>query len=198
MASLLSAEDDPSGLSLNNNQTQQVFDSENPNDYVETIIVPDEQLSKKIREKLNDGWFSHVYHKVSFSIDKGHVRLYGVVENVHDRDRIADEIRKIRGVREVKNGIRIAFHQKTPEEVQQVRDAMENNKHDYGATDDDRAINAQIREKLNLPYFKTVDGVVTITGTVERPEDAQAIIDQLHSIDGIRGIKNYLQVRTTY
>lgn len=75
---------------------------------------------------------------------------------------------------------------------------------DTASTAQDRQINTKIRDTLNGGWFskgnpslvlRTNNGVVTISGNVEKAEDAQKIIDQIKEVDGVRSVNSHLIVR---
>ena len=43
--------------------------------------------------------------------------------------------------------------------------------------------------------LKTTNGVVTITGNVDKVDDVQKIVDEIRTIDGVRSIDNQLTLK---
>lgn len=75
---------------------------------------------------------------------------------------------------------------------------------DYAATESDRQLNAKIRDKLSGGWFgpdyslvviKTSNGVVTLIGSVDKPDDAQKANDTIRKIDGVRSVNNQLNIK---
>ncbi len=76
---------------------------------------------------------------------------------------------------------------------------------DFASNPQDRQLNAKIRDKLNNGWFskgyqtlviRTTNGVVVISGTVDKFEDIQKINDQIRDIDGVRSVNNQLTVKS--
>lgn len=75
---------------------------------------------------------------------------------------------------------------------------------DYAATESDRALNAKIRDKLSGWFtndyeglsIRTTNGVVTITGTVDKVDDIQKINDKLKDINGITSVNNQVTAKS--
>lgn len=67
----------------------------------------DEQLNKKIREKISEGWFTNSYKNIQLDTQNGEVTINGSVEKPKEELKLTDEIRKIQGVRNVKTHIQI-------------------------------------------------------------------------------------------
>jgi osmotically-inducible protein OsmY len=78
---------------------------------------------------------------------------------------------------------------------------------DSATTDADKALNTKIRDKLNNNWFsknfdsivlRTNNGVVTVTGNVEKANDVQKVTDEIKKISGVRNVDNQLNVRNQY
>lgn len=67
----------------------------------------DEQLNKKIREKVSEGWIRDSYKNVSLNTDNGLVTLEGSIKNMEDQNKLVNEIQKINGVKSVKANLTI-------------------------------------------------------------------------------------------
>lgn len=74
-----------------------------PQDIANTF--KDREINDKIRAKIT-GWFVDDYKNVILNTDNGVVTLSGFVEKQETANDLADQVRKIDGVREVKNNIR--------------------------------------------------------------------------------------------
>lgn len=75
---------------------------------------------------------------------------------------------------------------------------------DTAVTAQDRQINAKVRDKLSNGWFskgyeaivvETSNGVVVISGTVDKFDDVQKINDELKSVDGVRRVDNRVSVK---
>lgn len=64
----------------------------------------DKEINNKIRGKI-EGWFADDYKGVVLKTDNGVVVLSGTIDKVETGKDLADQVRKIDGVREVKNNL---------------------------------------------------------------------------------------------
>lgn len=184
--------------------------------------IMDDEIAKNVHHVLAGNWLSHGYPDVSFDVNNGTVNLRGVVDTQEEKGKVEHAIRKIEGVKAVKSeitvGLPAAKNGKSPS-------AMNNHKHhnnniaaanapatkapvakDSAATDKDRIINSQIRDKISRWNPKgyetfviaTSNGAVVLTGNVERVEDIQKISSDIKTIDGVKSINNNLSVKKQY
>lgn len=72
-----------------------------------TALGSDEEISRKIQEKLNSDTWSKKIEASNFQVSSGAVTIQGEVKTQSDRDRIANEIRRISGVRSIDNQITV-------------------------------------------------------------------------------------------
>ena len=174
----------------------------------------DQEIAQKVHDSISAGWFSKGYQDVSFDVRNGVVSLRGSVNAQDDRSKIEDSIRKINGVRQVNNQINVkngstTSSANTPygttntQNISSDSTAGKNFPQDTAASNEDRQINNKIRERLSNGWFsktydtlviRTNNGVVTITGTVERQDDVQNVGDQVKGIAGVRSVNNQLRV----
>lgn len=70
-------------------------------------IVSDQDLTKKIRDKIGSGWFSRGYEDVQVAVNNGNVTLAGTVRTIDDKQKVEKEVRKIDGVKNVDNRISV-------------------------------------------------------------------------------------------
>lgn len=75
---------------------------------------------------------------------------------------------------------------------------------DTASTEQDKQINAKIRDKLknlNLNGYETIilrtqNGIVMITGSVEKVDDLMKIRDQVKSVEGVKTVNNQVTAKT--
>lgn len=180
-----------------NNQGQQV----NQNQGYQRGTA-DQDIVKKIHDILSSGWFSKGFENVSFSVINGNVTLKGTIDTIENKNKIEDDITRINGVRQVNNQITIATANPNIYSESQLQNSEKQFPQDYAATNSDRQLNVKIRDKLNGNWFsnativiKTANGIVTLSGTVDKFEDIQKINDQIKNIDGIRSLINQLSIK---
>lgn len=77
--------------------------------------------------------------------------------------------------------------------------------HDSATTETDKQLNGQIRKILSGNWYSkgyrsitlnTNNGVVTISGNVEKPEDIQKVIDEIKKIEGVKSVNSHIIVRS--
>lgn len=66
----------------------------------------DEQLNRKIRDKVSKGWLWNSYKDVILNTSNGVVTLDGTVSNPNEQQKLINEITKIDGVKAVKSNLR--------------------------------------------------------------------------------------------
>jgi osmotically-inducible protein OsmY len=168
--------------------------------------VSDQEIHKEIHNELRPGWFSKGFPNVSFDVNNVNVILRGSVDSLENKNKIEKGVREIEGVRQVNNQITIAKETKDQDTYSdsQLIDSEKKYPRDSAATPQDRQLNAKIRDKISNGWFtkdyetvvlKTANGIVIITGTVDKPEDAQKVSDKIKDIAGIRSVNNQLSVK---
>lgn len=165
--------------------------------------VSNQEINKKIEDTLSGGWFSKGFQNVSFDVNNGNVNLRGSVDSLENKNKIEDSVRKIDGVRQVNNQITIAKEDANSYSDSDSQNYQKKYSQDFASTSQDRELNAKIRDKLSGWFSKgydklvirTTNGVVVISGTVDKPEDVQKINDQIKNIEGVRTVNNQLTVK---
>jgi osmotically-inducible protein OsmY len=180
---------------MNNNYENQRRDQKPNSDF---------EIGKRIHEKLNSGWFSKGFNGVSFRVINGDVILRGNVDTIDDKNKVEDSIRKIDGVKRINNQIRIFKEVSDNYSDSQLQDSEKKYPQDSASSSQDRQLNAKIRDKLGSGWFsngyenlliRTANGVVTVSGSVDKDEDIQKINAQIKDIEGVRSVNNDLNVR---
>lgn len=167
-----------------------------------------QDINQQIREALSSGWFSRGYENVSYDVNNGVVNLRGTVETAKNKTDVEDRIKKINGVRQINNNITVSNNSDVKSNYNYSEDKLKESEkkfpQDSAATLEDRQLNARIRDKLNNGWFskgyetlilRTSNGVVVISGTVDKSEDVQKIGDQVKEVEGTRSVNNQLSTR---
>jgi len=164
----------------------------------------DQEITKKVRDILSSGWFSKGFQEVSFDVYNGNVNLRGTVDTLENKNKVEDSVKELDGVIQVNNQITVTKKTTSPYSDSQLQASENKYPQDSAVTNQDRQLNAKIRAKLNGGWFskgietlviKTANGVVVISGTVDKFEDIQKVNDQLKDIDGIKTVNNQLTVK---
>lgn len=105
-------------------------------------------------------------------------------------------MRKIDGVRQINNQITIVKENPDAYSDSQLQSSEKKYSQDFASNSQDRQLNAKIRDKLSNGWFskgyetlvlKTSNGVVTISGTVDKLEDVKKTSDQITAIPAGNG-----------
>lgn len=72
----------------------------------------DQQLNKKIRDHVSNGWIWDSYKDMTLNTSNGVVTLEGTVKTMKDQQKIMTAIQKIPGVRSVDSNLRIQEEEK--------------------------------------------------------------------------------------
>jgi osmotically-inducible protein OsmY len=205
-ASMLSA----AQTNQNNYQYQQ--DQQDSNFQQTPRTVMDDEIARDIHGVLNPSWISSGYPDVSFDVKNGIVNLRGVVDSNKEKIKIEQSIKSIDGVKRVNNTISIGLNPPASKSLTAANNSNAKNSaassnspgsKDTGTNENDRQINKKIREKINKwspKGYETIviassNGVVTVTGNVERVQDIQKISNDVKSIEGVKGINNQVSIK---
>lgn len=162
-----------------------------------TTSVSDQDLAKKIRDKIGGGWFSKGYDQVVVQVNNGVVTLQGSVKTFEDKEKVEKEVRNIEGVRSVNSQISV-MEPKTKDSKQK-----EFPKDRYATSSDDQ-LNKKIRDNVSRGWLwdsykdvslNTSNGVVTLEGTVDSVKDEQKLINEVQKIDGVRSVRSNLTIK---
>ncbi len=164
----------------------------------------DQEIDKKIRDTLSSGWFSKGFQDVDFKVNNGNVLLTGSVNTLENKNKVEDSVKKIDGVRQVNNQITIVKESTGNYSDSQLQNSEKKYPQDFASNPQDRQLNATIRDKLGSGWFskgyetlviRTTNGVVVVSGTVDKAEDIQKISDQIKDVEGVKSVNNQLSVR---
>ncbi|MGK5594467.1 MAG: BON domain-containing protein [Parachlamydiaceae bacterium] len=92
----------PKNLYYNQGQPQ---NTDSKNDTYTT--EGDRRLGHRIRDAIKGGWFSKGYEQVQLNVSNGIVTLRGFVATFEDRKNVEDTVKKVNGVKGVKNNLNI-------------------------------------------------------------------------------------------
>ena len=175
------------------------FDDQDNNSQVNAA---DRDIGQKIRNAISSGWFSKGFQGVAVRVDNGNVVLRGFVDSEDSKKKVEDTVRKLDGVKNVDNQIRV----KSDRDVSRDDASLQNRDgaaQDYAAKPEDRLLNARIRERLESSgirgrealVIKTADGIVIISGPIDGQEDSQRLQNLIRGIEGVRSVNNQLDVK---
>lgn len=165
-------------------------------------IVSDQDISNKIKPILSAGWFTNGHENVSYDVNNGNVNLSGSVDSTDNKNKVEESVRKIDGVKQVNNQISVVPKVNPAYTDEQLQKNEKKYPQDAASSYEDRQLNAYIRERLSGGWFsknydtiqlRTANGVVVISGTLDKPDDIQKINDLLIDIPGARTVN--MQIR---
>lgn len=157
-------------IAMNDNQTNSLSDSE---------------IKSRIKDELQNTWFTPSYDSITVDVDNGNVTITGIVSDSGDSEEIENRVSKIRGVKIIRNNLSFSSDQ-----------------NNQAAKVSDKDIKQRIDDELknswwgNYPKVKVNvnRGVVILSGTVESSDDLSNIQDRLSGIPGVKVIRSELVI----
>lgn len=150
----------------------------------QTRAISEEDLTHKVNQAIEGGWFSEGFDNVSFDNDNGNITLKGTVDSAEDKNEVESRVKKIDGVKSVDDQIQVQNEKSEKPE---------------------RKIAKKIRKVLRGGWFtKGYDGVtfdlddgeVTLKGTVDSESDLNEVQKKVEKIDGVKQVNNQIQVQS--
>lgn len=166
----------------------------------------DEEIQRNISEAITY-WAEQGINNISFEVEKGEVLIRGKVNTPDERTKIEESIKKIPGVKNVKNEINSAQQPKTSQlmtgkskhiGMADSTATVTKKENDIAKTDADKQLNKNIRDslrklkinKIETIVLKSENGVITITGILETPEDVKKVTDQIKTVPGVKNVNS--------
>ncbi|HEY4832923.1 MAG TPA: BON domain-containing protein [Waddliaceae bacterium] len=156
----------------------------------------DAELTKKIQDKLNPGWFSEGYQGISANVKNGIATLKGTIPTQDDKERLEKEVRNMEGVRALDSQLIVQEPGKAKDrEVSRYPQDTYSNK-------SDQQLNLKIRDKISGILWdsykdlslNTKDGAVVLEGRVNSLKDQQDLMNKIQKIEGVKSVKSNLRV----
>lgn len=176
--------------------------------------IMDDEIAKNVHSAIAPTWLSNGYANVTFDVNNGTVNLRGFVDTKEEKTKLEQSIKKIEGVKTVNSEVTVGLPKAVAlndtkaknggaATITPTSSTSAANPKDSAANDKDRLINSKIREKVSkwspkgyeTIVIATSNGVVTISGNVERVEDIQKISNDAKSVDGVKSITNQISVK---
>lgn len=161
----------------------------------------DDQLNKKIRDRVSKGWFWDSYQDIRLNTVNGVVTLEGIVDRTRDQQNLISEIQKIEGVKSVINHLSLKNSQGRDQTVESSdRDGRE----PVIPNAANQKLRQQVREKLGPGWISegypgvdadVKDGLVTLGGSVPTWEDKEKIEREIRNIHGVKALESHLVVQ---
>jgi len=165
---------------------------------VNTLSAPDQAIYKKVSDTVSPGMISSGYPRVTFTVSGGVVNLSGSVDNLNEKTKLKDSIKKIDGVREVNETLQISPRTAMNDDRATVSSANVNDQAAQAATSADVKLNKKIQDKLGFKYNKLMitssKGVVTVSGDVRTISEVTKIQNDIKSVRGVTRVINELTV----
>lgn len=146
-------------------------------------MLNDELLQKNVQEAL--AWEPAVSGaQIGVSVVDGIVTLSGAVDSYAKKMEVEKAAKQVHGVLAIVEKIEIEIHGKKEQGDQHI------------AADVLRALDRNSSITSNLITVTVEKGWVTLEGELQRNYQKEAIYGTIYHIDGIKGIKNYLKIKT--
>lgn len=154
----------------------------------------DQELARKVRDKIHHGWFDKGYDQIQVEAKNGIVTLKGEVPTQEDKDKIEEEARNIDRVTGLNSTIKVQ------QPSQEVREFPQDT---YGSAEDDQ-LNKKIRDAVSIGWFDvdyksvslhTSNGVVTLEGTVDSLHEEQKLVSEVQEVEGVKEVKSNLKIQ---
>ncbi len=169
----------------------------NRNSNNQELAISDQELSKKIHDKIGSGTFSRGYENVNVQVNDGNVTLQGSVQTQADKDKVEKEVRNTEGVMSLVS--RLTVQDRNSRDNKSSEFAQDS----YNTAADDQ-LNKKIRDNVSKGWLwdsykdvtlNTSNGVVTLEGTVNSPSDQQKLMTEIQKIEGVKQVKSNLQIK---
>lgn len=156
----------------------------------------DQELVKKIHDKIGSGWFSKGYEQVTVNVNNGVVTLSGSVKTQADKEKVEKEVRNLDGVKKLDSQIVVR-------DISTINDAKKDFSQDTFATSADEQLNKKIRDDVSRGwlwndyedvYLNTANGVVTLNGEVDDRDDETTLLKEIQKVEGVKSVKSNLRI----
>lgn len=157
-------------------------------------VVSDQELAKKIRDKISSGWFSKGYDKVTVDVRDGVVTLSGSVKTESDKEKIEKEVRNLDGVKTFNSQLKVN---------EPSKDSEKKYPQDIASNSADAQLNKKIRDTISSGWLwdsykgvalNTTDGVVSLTGSIKNRKDEQKLVEEIQKIQGVKSVNSNLRI----
>jgi osmotically-inducible protein OsmY len=165
--------------------------------YNQGSAISDQDLAKRIHDKIGEGYFSKGFDQVNVQVKEGAVTLTGPVRTNDDKEKVEKEVRNIDGVKKLTSQITV---QEPGAKEKSTRDFAQ----DTYATAADDQLNQKIRDKVSRGILwdsykevvlNTSNGTVTLEGFIDTVGDQQKLMTELQKIDGVKIVKSNLKIQ---
>ncbi len=163
----------------------------------QTTTTSNQELEKKIRSKIESGWFSKGYEQLNVRVNNGNVTIQGPVKTWKDKEGVEKEVRNIPGVISLNSQITVTEPNSNDSREKEFAQ-------DKGATSEDNQLNKKIRDQVSRGWLwdsykqvilNTSNGNVTLEGFVRSNSNQQKLIDEIKKVDGVKSVKSELRIR---
>ncbi len=183
---------------LMDNDEKSLMDNDQPSlmDNDESSSPQDHQIAQKIQNSFRSNR-NEEPREIYFNVNNGNVTIRGRVISDQARNDVESQVKNIQGVQNVINQIRVARSGPMAPPNAGPAGQMQQSAQDFAASPQDKELNDKIREKLRQSLqagpntaliLRTNNGIVMITGRVDKAADARMIRDLIKGVDGVRAV----------
>lgn len=150
----------------------------------------DQEIQKKVNDKIGPGWFSSGYGRVNAQVRDGVVFVFGTVKTASDKDKLERDLRDIEGVVNVASKVRVE---------PKGEDTRSGSRETYTDQDIQKKVNDKIgpgwvSKGYDKVHAQVRDGVVFVAGSVKTLKDKEKVERELRNIDGVTNLISKLNV----
>lgn len=160
--------------------------------------MSDEDLTRKVREKLQISWNEYWFNYVNVEINHGIATLQGTVRTYDDKNNVESIVKNSDGVRKLISKLRV--------QNPAFRERQKSYPVDFAATDTDIELNRKIRDQISRGWlgadFKQVhlntsNGAVILEGVVDNLLDQGKLVSEIQKIRGVASVTTHLTNKNT-
>lgn len=159
----------------------------------------DAQLTKKIYNRIAQGWTSNQYEYVRAEVKNGIVKLTGSAKTESEKETLENFVRNMEGVKQLDSRLQV-FDLRAD---RSDRERAENFATDTFLSPADEQLNKKIRDQISKGWIwdkyknvilKTSNGIVTLAGRVSTLDDEKKLVNEIQNIEGVKVVTNNLVV----
>ncbi len=184
----------PAGKEPNQNMRPNYLSYQKNSSSGETV-TSDQELARRIKDKIGSGWFTKGYEDVTVDVKDGVVTLGGAVKTDSEKEKVEKEIRNFEGVNKLNSKITV----REPSGKANERAFPQ----DVSSSPVDEQLNKKIRDNVSRGWLwndyedvaiSTVNGVVTLKGSVDDHSDEQKLVEEIQKVEGVKSVKSNLTI----
>lgn len=164
----------------------------------------DQDIAKKVHEKIGPGWFSSGYDEVKVDVRNGVVTLSGSVKTEDDKAKVERDVRNISGVTQLQSNIHVENGNQSDMNHKESKEPRKYPQDTFGTSADEQ-LNKKIRDNVSNGwlwdsykgvFLNTNNGTVTLEGNVKDERDQQKLMSEIQKVSGVKSVKSNLRIQS--